>query len=121
VYRISGPHSIGIIPFALSAGDLGGDSGPDLVTGGLTSITVMGNNGTGQFTPRRSYPVGLDVACTQLGDFGGGPGPAIVATGTGTVNAQVLLNDGHGNFRRGSNDPDGLRSVGDGNRRLHRR
>ena len=61
----------------------------------------MGNNGDGQFTPRQSYPVGLDVACTQLGDFGGGPGSDIVATGTGTLNAQVLLNDGHGNFRRG--------------------
>ena len=100
-YPISGPHSVGILPFALSAGDLGGDPGPDLVTGGLTSITVMSNNGDGQFTPRQSYPVGLDVACTQLGDFGGGPGPDIVATGTGTLNAQVLLNDGHGNFRRG--------------------
>jgi hypothetical protein len=100
-YAIAGPHSLGLIPFALSAGDLNGDGTPDLVTGGVASVTVMTNDGFGGFTARQSYPVGLDVACTQLGDFNGDGSPDIVATGTGTLNAQIMLGNGNGTFRRG--------------------
>jgi FG-GAP-like repeat len=100
-YAIAGPNSIGLLPFALSAGDLTGAGFPDLVTGGINSVTVMRNDGFGGFTAEQSYPVGLDVACTQLGDFNGDGHPDIVATGTGTLNAQILLNNGNGTFRPG--------------------
>jgi hypothetical protein len=100
-YAIAGPHSLGLVPFALSAGDRNGDGYPDLVTGGVSSVTVMTNNGSGRFTATQSYPVGLDVACTQLGDFNGDGHPDIVATGTGTLNAQILLGNGNGTFRLG--------------------
>jgi hypothetical protein len=108
-YSIAGPHSLGLIPFALSAGDLNGDRSPDLVTGGVGSVTVMNNDGSGGFTATQSYPVGLDVACTQLGDFNGDGRPDIVATGTGTLNAQILLGNGNANgtFRRGQDLPSG--------------
>jgi hypothetical protein len=102
-YPIAGPHSLGLAPFALSVGDLTGDGSPDLVTGGVDSVTVMDNDGFGGFTAEQSYPVGLDIACTQLGDFNGDGHPDIVATGTGTLNAQILLNNGNGTFRPGQN------------------
>jgi hypothetical protein len=98
---IGGPDSIGLIPFALSAADLTGDGSPDLITGGLDSVTVMRNSGAGAFTATASYPVGLDVACTKVGDFNGDGHPDIVATGTGTLNAQILLGRGNGTFSRG--------------------
>jgi hypothetical protein len=47
--------------------------------------------------------VGFDIACTKVGDLNEDGRPDIVATGTGTLNAQVLLGRGDGSFRRGPN------------------
>jgi hypothetical protein len=99
-YPIAGPHSTGIIPFALSVDDVDGDGDPDAITGGVSSITVMRNDGHGAFTATSSNPVGLDIACTKLGDLDEDGDPDLVATGTGTLNARILLNRGDGTFVR---------------------
>jgi hypothetical protein len=100
-YRIPGPKSTGVIPFALSVGEFDGDSAPDLVVGGAHSVTIMENDGHGRFTATSSYFVGLDIACTKVADLLGNGKLDIVATGTATLNAQVLLGNGDGTFMRG--------------------
>ncbi|HZZ46079.1 MAG TPA: VCBS repeat-containing protein [Pseudonocardia sp.] len=102
-FPIAGAHSIGIIPFALSLGDWNHDGHPDAVVGGAGSVTIMLNDGHGNFRATRSYRVGLDVACTKVGDFNGDGVPDLAATGTGTLNTQILLGNGHGSFRVSQN------------------
>ena len=102
-FPIAGPHSLGIIPFALSVADLNGDGHPDAITGGVSSVTVMLNDGHGNFRATSSNTVGLDIACTKVGDLNEDGVPDAVATGTGTLNAQVLLGRGDGSFAAGQN------------------
>jgi hypothetical protein len=75
----------------------------DLVVGGLHSVTVMAGDGTGAFHPLASYPVGFDIACTQVADLNNDGKNDLVATGTATFNAQVFLGNGDGTFTAGEN------------------
>ena len=100
-YPIAGPSSRGIIPFALSLGDFDGDGDSDAVSGGVESVTILKNDGRGRYRATGSNFVGFDIACTKVGDVDEDGRPDIVATGTGTLNAQVLLGRGDGSFRRG--------------------
>jgi hypothetical protein len=101
-YPIAGPASTGVIPFALSVGEFDGDHAPDLVVGGVDSVTIMENDGHGRFRAQHSYFVGFDIACTKVASLTGNGKLDIVATGTGTLNAQVLLGNGDGTFTRGA-------------------
>jgi hypothetical protein len=100
-YPIGSHVGDGLLPFALSVGEFDSDHAPDLVVGGLDSVTIMQNNGSGAFHSTHNYFVGLDIACTKVADLNGDGKPDIVATGTGTLNAQVLLGNGDGSFTRG--------------------
>lgn len=102
-FPIAGPHSIGILPFALSMDDLDHDGDLDVVTGGIEAVTVMLNDGRGRFRSTSANHVGLDIACTKIGDLDEDGDPDLVATGTGTLNALVLLNNGAGAFTAGEN------------------
>jgi hypothetical protein len=102
-YPIAAGGGAGILPFALSVVELDGDHAPDLVVGGIDSVTTMENDGQGHFHATGNYFVGLDIACTKVADLNNDGKPDIVATGTGTLNAQVLLGNGDGAFTRGQN------------------
>jgi hypothetical protein len=102
-YPIAGPASRGVIPFALSLGDFDGDGDQDAVSGGAESVTILRNDGHGRYLAVASHFVGFDIACTKVGDINEDGKPDIVATGTGTLNAQVLLGNGDGTFRPGDN------------------
>jgi hypothetical protein len=98
VFPIAGPSSVGIIPFALSVGDLDGDGDLDALNGGVSSVTVMLNDGHGAFTATSSNVVGLDIACTKLGDLDEDGITDAFATGTGTMNVLILIGRGDGSF-----------------------
>ena len=93
----------GLAPFALSVLPLGHGRPDDLVVGGIDSISVMAGDGHGGFQWLASYPVGLDIACTQVAKFTGNGKYDVVATGTGTFNAQVFLGNGDGTLTPGEN------------------
>jgi hypothetical protein len=93
----------GIAPFALSVLPLGPGRPDDLVVGGIDSITVMAGDGHGAFHTLASYPVGLDIACTQVADLTGNGKYDVVATGTGTFNAKVFLGNGDGTLTPAEN------------------
>jgi hypothetical protein len=93
----------GVLPFALSVLPLGAGHPDALVVGGLHSITVMGGDGAGGFDPLASYPVGLDIACTKVADLNNDGTEDVVASGTGTLNAQVFLGNGDGTLTPGQN------------------
>ena len=97
-YPIAGPNSVGIIPFALSIGDLDGDGDLDALNGGVSSVTVMLNDGKGAFRATSSNVAGLDIACTKLGDLDEDGRPDAFATGTGTMNVLILIGRGDGSF-----------------------
>jgi hypothetical protein len=102
-FPIAGAHSVGVIPFALSLGDWNDDGHPDAVVGGAESVTIMLNDGHGNFRATSSNRVGIDIACTKVGDFNGDGVLDLAATGTGTLDTQILLGTGHGSFRAGQN------------------
>jgi hypothetical protein len=102
-YPILGQGGQGVLPFALSVGDFDGDGAPDVMVGGIDSVTVMHNDGAGAFRSIGSYFVGFDIACSRVADLNRDHELDAVATGTGTLNAQVLLGNGDGTFTRGDN------------------
>ena len=102
-FPIAGPNSLGLIPFALSVADVDGDGDMDAITGGVTSVTIMLNDGHGNFRATSSNFVGLDVACTKVGDLNEDGRPDLAATGTATLNTLVLLGRGDGSFAAGQN------------------
>jgi hypothetical protein len=63
----------------------------------------MAGDGHGAFRPLASYPVGLDIACSQVADLNGDGKNDVIATGTGTLNAQVFLGNGDGTLTPGQN------------------
>ncbi len=102
-YPIAAPAGAGILPFAMSLGRFGDARMPDLVVGGAHSVTIMRNDGHGAFRSVGHYFVGFDIACTKVADLRGDGRMDIVATGTGTLNAEVLLGNGDGTFAPGQN------------------
>ena len=102
-YPIAARAGEGILPFAMSVGRFGDARAPDLVVGGAHSVTIMRNDGHGAFRSVGHYFVGFDIACTKVADLRGDGRLDIVATGTGTLNAEVLLGNGDGTFTPGQN------------------
>jgi hypothetical protein len=120
---------------AIDAGDLNGDSRPDLVTGSAFSsqISVLINAGDGTFLPRVTYPFGGDGRGIVVADFdndgirdvvvanGGNAGPSGVSffhgNGDGTLAAALFSAGGNGprSLVAGHFDSDGRLDIAMGN------
>jgi FG-GAP-like repeat len=100
----------------VAVGDLDADTHPDIValgtSGGVTSVTVLKNDGSGGFVSQTAYPSLDDTAlAAQLGDFNGDGHLDIVTLtrSAAQTTVSVRLNDGTGSFSAVHNS--GLRAT----------
>jgi hypothetical protein len=89
-------YAAGAEPRSVAVGDLNGDGHPDVVVGGVCSVSVLLNAGDGRLAdPVRYETVTGTIA---LADVDGDGDPDIVDTSHGGWSADLVLNDGTGQF-----------------------
>lgn len=107
----SSPEAAGPGPLSVAVADLDGDTDQDLAvantdTGFPGGVTILLNNGKGNFKERASSPenAALPVAITAA-DLDGDTDQDLAAAGTGH-RVTILLNNGSGNFSRAPSSPE---------------
>jgi len=97
-YPLTGPSSLGFVPFPLIAVDFDRDGFLDLVSGGAAHIVMLKGGGDGSFTVVSTYPTGVAMSCIETADLNGDLIPDIATTAIGSSNVSVLLGNGDGTF-----------------------
>lgn len=100
------PIAVTGTPFAIAAGDLEGTGFQDLVVSQYTAgkITVLHNDGAGNFTILGQYAVGTNPDAIAIGDFNnaknssGNPILDIAVANFGSGSVTILMNSGSGVF-----------------------
>jgi hypothetical protein len=94
-------YPAGDLPFDVAAGDLNGDSAPDLVIANVSSedITIRFNDGAGGFSSEVRHAVGALARTVAVGDLNG-DGHRDIAIGRQQASPTlvILYNDGEGEF-----------------------
>jgi hypothetical protein len=80
------------------AGDFSGDGLSDLALLGPDGVTIEGNDGSGVFTPRATYPAGTSPTGLTVADING-DGKLDLLVGNGFGDILVLVGNGDGTFR----------------------
>jgi hypothetical protein len=100
-------YSAGSQPYGIVSADFNGDGFPDLAIADFSgnNVTILLNNGHGQFPTAVTYPVDLNPRAIIVGDFNG-DGKLDLATANASSNdVSVLLGHGDGTFGTASNYP----------------
>jgi len=98
-------YAAGVVPQAITVGDINGDGRPDLVVandgyGNIPGkVGVMLGQGDGTFGPMQEYGAGVNPFSIALGDFNGDGSLDVVVTDETQLRVEVLLNDGKGGFK----------------------
>lgn len=101
------PIAVGYLPGSVAAGDLDGDGDTDLVVANEfdNNVTILRNNGLGQFTPDAGrLAVGGSPKSVVVGRFyddgqdGSGVGLDVAVANYDTDNISIWLNNGQGRF-----------------------
>lgn len=105
-----GPSSllpVGASPVFAAVADLDGVNGPDLVSAnaGSGSVTILTNDGTGNFSASGTLPVGSNAVSVALADLDGVNGPDIAVANFASDSITVLLNNGSGGFTTAPGSP----------------
>jgi hypothetical protein len=97
----------------VAVGDLDGVNGPDLAVANELGddVSVLLNDGAGNFAPAMSYPAGAAPASVAIGDLDGVDGPDLAVANELGDDVSVLLNDGAGNFAPAMSYPAGTAPV----------
>jgi hypothetical protein len=111
----SSPEDAGVDPASLAAADLDGDGDRDLAVAnaGTDDVTILRNNGSGNFSEPASSPepVGDFPFSVVAGDLDGDGDQDLAVPNEFDNNVSILRNNGSGNFSEPGSSPE---QVGDG-------
>jgi hypothetical protein len=106
----SSPESAALAPSAIVASDLDGDSDQDLAVanGQSQSVTILRNNGSGNFVEPGSSPeaVGVFPSSIVAANFDGDADQDLAVANGGPDNVSILRNSGSGNFVEPGTSPE---------------
>ena len=104
------PIAVGSGPAALAAGDLDGDTHPDLVVANSSAntLSVLLGDGAGGFSEATGSPitVGTNPRAVAIGDLDGDTDLDVVVSNQGLGTVSVLLGDGTGQFTAATGSPE---------------
>ena len=108
----SSPETVGTSPFSIVAADLDGDGDQDLATANLESanLTVLRNNGAGNFTEPGSSPepIGIDSFSVVAADLDGDGDQDLATASRFSSTVTVLRNTGAANFTEPGSSPEAV-------------
>ena len=94
--NFTGPQffPVGVRPFSLATGDINGDGHPDLIAGNTSSanLSVLLNDGTGQFRATQNVPVGNTPYGVAVADVNGDGKLDLTVSDFGQPSVTILLN-----------------------------
>ncbi len=106
VYGLNATYPLDVVPLSITAADLYGDGQTDLITANIGynntvgSITILTNNGTGEFSQSQELNSGLNTFVTIATDIGGDTKLDIIS-GNSSPSLTIFTNTDSGLF--GSN------------------
>jgi hypothetical protein len=108
----SSPEAVGSVPQAVVAADLDGDADQDLAVAnqGSDDVTILRNNGNGNFVQPASSPEAVGDAPSSLAatDLDGDLDQDLVVGNFGSENVTILRNRGNGNFVQPASSPEAV-------------
>jgi len=103
------PEAAGVFPSAIVAANFDGDADQDLAVanGGPDNVTILRNNGSGNFAEPSTSPevVGADPISLTAGDFDGDADPDLAVVNLG-VNVTILRRTSNSNFVEPASSPE---------------
>ena len=103
IFDLKADYAVGDGPHSVFISDVDGDRDNDLAVANQNSdnVSVLLNNGDGQFADRVDYATGDGPYSVFISDLDGDGDNDIVVANKGSDNVSVLLNRGDGTFTRG--------------------
>ena len=106
----SSPETAGDLPISIGRADLDGDGDVDLaVANGISNnVTILKNNGTGNFVEPASSPevAGSQAIEVVVADLDGDTDPDLAVANEGSDTVAILKNNGTGNFGQPASSPE---------------
>ena len=116
-FTLASLPNVGALPISIVAADVNGDGQPDLISAnsapaGGNSLSVLINNGSGNFAPATNYPVGSNPCAVLAADMNGDGKIDLISANFVDSTFSVLTNNGSGSFALALSSPTGASPRG---------